>query len=154
MNSFKKYRLTKKIKVIPSKLHVYEEYITQEINRLYTDTIVSKKVGYIKKVLDIIDIVFYDIDKYDGKGSIIFNVIFHANCFNPKIGKIISFKPSIVTSTFFMSDTDKYQMALPFTFLDNKTIKKLKTQGTFDVKITVYEINWNIKKIQIVLDVV
>jgi len=153
MSFFKKYLLRKKIKVHPSQFHNYESFIEEQLKIKYTNTIVSEKIGYVKKIHDIVKVEYFDMDHYDHSASIIFTVSFHAICFRPKVSNTITFEPNATSDTFFCNQNDHFQIILPFSFLNTEQIETVKKTKSIDVKIKCYAINWNIKKIQIVVTI-
>lgn len=73
----------------PSKLHILNEYVQNEIRNTIEKTIFSNHIGFVDQLVDIEEIMFSDISFETHDGSVIFAVTFTAQCINPQKNDIL-----------------------------------------------------------------
>ena len=78
-------QITKSVKIPPQYFHIHKQFITKKLNELEGKNY-SNEIGFISKILDIVDIKVNAIIKDDFSGCIVYNVTFDIEHYNPSIG--------------------------------------------------------------------
>jgi len=136
--------LSKTVIVPPHKLHVYKEYVERQVRELEGKNY-SNEIGYIYKILEIINIENQAIVKNNFSGSIIYKATFLVENCNPEIGEAIDC--SIVQNT---NITLASKNPLKIIIISEPGLPKLEKDDKVNVEILCKEINHGAKYIKVV----
>jgi hypothetical protein len=143
-NMIKNSTIITNIKVPSNKLHIYKDYIKEQIIKLEGKNY-SNDIGYINKLVDIIKIDNNMIEKNNFCGSIIYKVVFIVENYNPNIGDEIICSV-IQNSNILICD----KKPLKIIIINEKSTEDLRKNDIIKIKILCKEINYNSDFIKIV----
>ena len=136
--------ITKNVTIPPHKLHIDEEYVGKELQKLEGKNY-SSEVGFIYKILDVISIDHNTIVKNNFTGSIVKKVVFKvANC-NPQAEDEIDC--SIVQNNSILLGS---ATPLKVIIIQEPNLPKIEIGENVKVQILVTEVNHNAEYIKVV----
>lgn len=143
-NKFSNSTIMKNIKVPSNKLHIYEDYIIEQIKNLEGKNY-SNEIGYINKLVNIVKIDNNMIEKNNFCGSIIYRTEFIVEHYNPQIGDKILCK--VIQNSNILICEEKI---LKIIVINEKSTEDLQRGDKIMIKILCKEINYNSNIIKIV----
>lgn len=143
-NMFKNSTIIKNIKVPAKKLHIYQDYIKEQIKKLEGKNY-SNEIGYINKLIDVVKIENNIIEKNNFCGSIIYKTTFIVEHCNPEINDEIICK--VIQNSNILICEEK---PLKIIIIDEISTENLQKDDKIIIKILCKEIIYNSGVIKIV----
>jgi len=136
--------ITKNVTVPPHKLHINEEYVEKQLQKLEGKNY-SSEVGYIYRILDILTVEHNTIVKNNFTGSIVYKVVFTVENCNPQQGDEIDC--SIVQNNSILLGSVN---PLKVIIIQEPNLPKIDLGESIKVQILVTEVNHNAEYIKVV----
>ena len=136
--------ITTEILIQPRHLHIHEEVIRKELYKLEGKNY-SIEVGYISKILDILNIQTLNVITTDFSGNILFKVSFLVENYNINIGDILDCN-IIQSSNITLATSNPYKIII----INEPNLPELNKNDNVKIKVLCKEINKDKNFIKIV----
>jgi DNA-directed RNA polymerase subunit E'/Rpb7 len=133
------------IVVPPHKLHVKRDYIEREIIK-YEKKNYSNNIGYIYKIIEILNIENFTIVQGDFSGNVVYRVNFMVEHCNPEVGSTIDCKILHSSAKITLATNDPLKIII----VNEPGLPKLEVDNQVTIEILCKEINYGSENIKIV----
>ena len=136
--------IVKDVTIPAHKLHIYKEYIKQELTKLEGKNY-SNEVGYIKKIMEVYEIKYNNIVKNNFTGSIVYKVSFLVNNCNPELESELEFE-IVHNNNILLASA----LPIKIIIIEEQELPQLEIGDKVNVLILAKEINYNMEYIKVV----